>query len=146
MTGKVVDLGERVDAAAAYKLFGNLFLMFLTSGLSEVFSLAKAVDIDPREAAKLFEHFNPGTTLGMRIDRMLGGAFDKPSWELSMARKDARLMLETADEAKVPLAVLPAIASRMDEMIARGHGKDDWTVIAKDALTKGPPPRAAGTE
>ena len=32
------------------------------------------------------------------------------------------------------LAVLPAIAARMDRLIARGHAHDDWTVIAKDAL------------
>jgi 3-hydroxyisobutyrate dehydrogenase len=134
MTGKVVDLGDRVDAAAAYKLFGNMFLMFLTSGLADVFTLAKSVGIAPREAATLFAHFNPAATLGPRVDRMLGGEYQKASWELSMARKDARLMMETAGEAELALAVLPAIASRMDEMIARGHGKDDWTVIAKDAL------------
>lgn len=41
----------------------------------------------------------------------------------------SRLMLDAAD-----LAVLPAIAARMDEFLARGHAKDDWTVIGKDAL------------
>ena len=63
MTGKVVDLGERTDAAAAFKLLGNLFLMFVTTGLAEVFTLARAMDVDPRTAASLFEHFNPGLTL-----------------------------------------------------------------------------------
>jgi len=51
-----------------------------------------------------------------------------------MARKDARLMMDEAQRAQVPLAVLPAIAQQMDRFIARGHGGDDWTVIAKDAL------------
>jgi 3-hydroxyisobutyrate dehydrogenase len=36
----------------------------------------------------------------------------------------------------VPLAVVPAIAEEMDRWIDRGHAKDDWTVIAKDALGK----------
>ena len=42
------------------------------------------------------------------------------------------------EEAKggVPLALLPAIAARMDEVIAQGHGGDDWTVIARDALVR----------
>jgi 3-hydroxyisobutyrate dehydrogenase len=61
-------------------------------------------------------------------------AFADPSWELRMARKDARLMIDAASDAGVPLAVLPAIAARMDAVIAEGHGEDDWTVIAKDAV------------
>ncbi len=55
-----------------------------------------------------------------------------PSFELSMARKDVRLMLETAGDA--PLAALPSIASRMDALIAQGHGGDDMAVIAIDAV------------
>lgn len=135
MTGKLVDLGDRPDAAAGFKLLGNLFLMFLTTGLAEVFTLAKAMDVDPRAAATLFEHFNPGLTLGARIDRMLRADWPSASWELAMARKDARLMVDEASRADLPLHVLPAIAARMDELIAKGHGKDDWTVLAMDALT-----------
>ncbi|MBX3229042.1 MAG: NAD(P)-dependent oxidoreductase [Labilithrix sp.] len=134
MTGKVLDLGERPDAAAAFKLFGNLFLMFFTSGLSEVFTLARALDVEPRAAASLFEHFNPGLTIGGRIDRMLGADWSKASWELAMARKDARLMLEEAARGGRPLPMLPAIVAQMDALIAEGHGRSDWTVIAKDAI------------
>lgn len=132
MTGKLVDLGERVDAAAAFKLMGNLFLMALTAGCADLLALAKAMDVPATEAATLFEHFNPGTTIGARIKRMTDAQFAQPSWELAMARKDARLMQAEADAAHVALAVLPAIAARMDAVIAEGHGADDWTVIAKD--------------
>ncbi|HTJ44769.1 MAG TPA: NAD(P)-dependent oxidoreductase [Kofleriaceae bacterium] len=135
MTGKLVDLGERPDAAAAFKLMGNLFLMNLTVGLAEMLTLAKALDVAPQEAATIFDHFNPGTSIGWRIKKMVDGQFDDPSWELQMARKDARLMLEAANEAEVALATLPAIIDRMDDLIAEGHGGDDWTVIAKDAVS-----------
>lgn len=134
MTGKLVDLGERPDKAAAFKLLGNLFLMFLTGGLAEVFALAKALGVEPDDAASLFLHFNPGNTLGARVDRMLEGNFGKASWELAMARKDARLMQQESERAGVPLEMLAGIASRMDAMLARGHAHDDWTVIALDAL------------
>ena len=65
---------------------------------------------------------------------MLDAEWSKPSWELAMARKDARLMLEEAARADRPLKVLPCIAARMDELIAAGHARSDWTVLAKDAL------------
>ena len=50
------------------------------------------------------------------------------SFELTMARKDMRLMLEAAGAQA--LVALPSIASRMDEKIADGHGKDDLGAIA----------------
>lgn len=132
MTGKLVDLGERVDAAAAFKLLGNLFLMCMTTGLAEMLGLAKALGVGPADAASLFEHFNPGTSIPARIKRMVDGSFAEPSWELAMARKDARLMLEAAAAAGLTLPILPAIAARMDAVIADGHGAADWTVLAAD--------------
>jgi len=92
------------------------------------------MSVSPADASKLFDMFNPGATVGARMKRMLDAKFEEPSWELSMARKDARIMLEEAERAGVPLAVLPSIAARMDAVIAEGHGGDDWTVLAKDAL------------
>lgn len=134
MTGKLVDVGDRPDAAAAYKLLGNAFLMFLTAGFADMLMLAKALDFSPTDAAKLFEFFNPGQTLPARMQRVVGGKFSEPSWELAMARKDVRLMMEEAARQGRKLAVLPSIAARMDEVIAQGHAHEDWTVIAKDAL------------
>jgi len=134
MTGKLVDLGERPDAAAVFKLLGNLFLVCMTTGLAEMLALAKALHVPPAEAATLFDHFNPVATVAPRIKRMTDAAFADPSWELAMARKDVRLMIDAASEAGVALAVLPAIAARMDAVIGEGLGEHDWTVIAKDVV------------
>ncbi len=134
MTGRLVYAGPKPDAAASMKLLGNLFLMFLTTGLADMLSLAKALGISPDEAAALFEYFNPGATVAARMKRMIDARYSEPSWELEMARKDARLMQEEAAKAGVPLAIIPAIAKRMDEVIAKGHAHDDWTVLGKDAL------------
>jgi 3-hydroxyisobutyrate dehydrogenase len=141
MTGKLVELGADPGRAAAFKLLGNLFLMAMSAGLADVFALGRALGVAPEEARTLFGHFNPGAFVPQRADRILQGAFDKPSWELAMARKDARLMLEAASQAGVELATLPGVAARMDAMIARGHGKDDWMVIALDALREDGQPR-----
>lgn len=84
----------------------------------------------------LFASWNPGNMLDARVKRVLGADFANASWELGMARKDARLMLDEGERHGVPLPMLPAIASTMDHFIARGHAHDDWTVIAKDALTR----------
>lgn len=134
MTGKLVYLGAAPERAAAFKLMGNLFLMMMTAGVTEMLSLAKAIGIPASEAATLFDAFNPGASVPARAKRVLEADFAHPSWELSMARKDARLMMEEAQRGGRTLAVLPALASEMDRWIARGHGGDDWTVIAKESL------------
>jgi 3-hydroxyisobutyrate dehydrogenase len=134
MTGKLVYVGPAPERAASVKLLGNLFLMFLTTGLADLFALGKALGVPPAEAATLFESFNPGVTIAARAKRMTDADFGHASWELTMARKDARIMLEESQRAGVPLAVLPAIAEEMDRWIARGHGHDDWTVIAKGSV------------
>ena len=134
MTGKLVYMGEAPERAAAFKLMGNAFLMAMTAGIADVLAIAKATHVSPDDAVALFEHFNPGAFLPIRAKRMATGKFSEPSWELAMARKDARLMIEETARNKVGLDVIPAIAKQMDRFIERGHARDDWTVIGKDAL------------
>ncbi len=136
MTGRLVYLEGAPERAASFKLLGNMFLMFLTSGMADVLALGKAVGFEPADTAKIFEIFNPAAMIAPRVKRILDNEFEKPSWELDMARKDARLMLEAAARGGVELAVVPAIAKEMDRWIALGHGNNDWTVIAKGALEK----------
>ncbi len=132
LTGKLVDLGPRVDAAAAFKLLGNLFLMALTAGFADMLALGKAMSVAPTEISTLFEHFNPGSSVPSRFKRMTEADYDHPSWELAMARKDARLMQAEADAAGIVLSMLPAVAALMDRSIAEGHGHADWTVVARE--------------
>ena len=134
MTGKVVDLGPRVDQAAAFKLLGNLILMAFAAGFTDFIALARAMNLSPSEAGTLFDHFNPGPALAGRYRRMTDADYEPPSWELTMARKDARLMQAETERAGLPLVMLPGLAARMDAAIAAGDGHADWTVIAKDLL------------
>jgi 3-hydroxyisobutyrate dehydrogenase len=107
--------------------------MAMTAGIADVLALGKALGISPEDAASLFDVFNPAATMGGRVKRILLPE-KEPSWELAMARKDARLMMEAAADGDVALHLVPAIAAEMDRWIERGHAHDDWTVIAKDAL------------
>lgn len=135
MTSKLIDLGPRTEQAAAFKLLGNLILMALASGFTDFLALAKAVGVSPEEAGTLFDNFNPGMSLINRYKRMIEGAYQPPSWELAMARKDARLMEEEAARAGLSMIMVPALAKLMDAKIAEGHGHDDWTVVGSDLVT-----------
>jgi 3-hydroxyisobutyrate dehydrogenase len=131
MTGKLVELGPRVDAAAGYKLIGNLLLMAISAGFRDMLALAKAMQMGPADVTALLGFFNPGVSLPQRFKRMGDADYANPSWELAMARKDARLMQAEVDGAGLDFVMLPALAALMDQAIARGDGNADWNVIAK---------------
>ncbi len=132
MTGKLWNLGEQPEKAASMKLLGNLFHICLTGGIADLLTLAKSLDIPTTDIATLLEALNPGVVAQGRIKKITSNTFDQPSWELSMARKDARLMIEQSDSTHNTLTVVPAIAKKMDAWLGKGHAKDDWTIISKD--------------
>jgi 3-hydroxyisobutyrate dehydrogenase len=136
MTGKLLNFGAETGRAAGMKLIGNLFLVSLTAGVADTLSLAKALDIPLTDISILFDSWNPGTMLQARLQRMAGGKYDKPSWELNMARKDVGLFMEAARQGSTELAIIPAIATEMDRWIEKGYGNSDWTVIGKDAAAR----------
>ncbi len=134
MTGTLVYLGPDPARAAQFKLLGNLFLISMTGGLVDFLSLAKAMGVQGSEAASLFDWLTMPASVPDRLKRLLTGEFGDPSWELVMARKDARLMMEAAERARIGLTTIPAVADAMDHWIAAGHGHEDWTVMAKEVV------------
>lgn len=131
MTGDVWYLGEDGQRAAALKIFGNSMLFVITAGVTDVFAMAKGLGIAPADALSVFSRFQVGGVIKSRGEKMSRGDF-AASFELTMARKDIRLMLEAAGDQ--PLTVLPAIAKRMDDAIANGHGKEDLGAIAAEVV------------
>jgi 3-hydroxyisobutyrate dehydrogenase-like beta-hydroxyacid dehydrogenase len=131
MTGRLEYLGERADLAAANKLFGNAMILGLVAVAADVLALARASDVGAADAVRLLGLLDLNAMVAARGVKMAAGDF-AASFELAMARKDLRLMLETAGDR--PLAALPAIAGRMDELIAAGHGQRDASVLAIDAV------------
>ncbi|MCX7227422.1 MAG: NAD(P)-binding domain-containing protein [Burkholderiales bacterium] len=125
MTGKLIWLGPQPERAASFKLFGNLTLIGLAGVLGDVCRLADAVGIPPTEAMGLFASFNPGAMLPARAAKIASGPYDQVSFEVAMARKDVRLMIEEAARHGVDLAVMPAVAALQDAAIARGEGALD---------------------
>jgi 3-hydroxyisobutyrate dehydrogenase-like beta-hydroxyacid dehydrogenase len=128
MTGELWYVGERVDLAAAYKLFGNALILAIVGGLADVFHMARSLDIPASDAHSVFSHFKPGGVVEFRGKKMAEGNYEA-AFELAMARKDVRLMTEAA--AGAPLAVLPGLAARMDTLLAQGHARDDVGVLGK---------------
>lgn len=135
MTSRLEYLGERADIAAVHKLFGNALIISVSAAIADVLTLAQASDVPGEDAIKLLGLLDLNAMVTGRGGNMAKGMFAPPSFELTMARKDVRLMLETCGQR--PMAVLPSIAARMDQLIERGHGAQDASVLGVDALARG---------
>jgi 3-hydroxyisobutyrate dehydrogenase len=131
MTTRLEYLGERTDLAAVNKLFGNAMIIGVSAMTADILTLAQASGVDPQSAVKLLSMLDLNAMVAGRGANMASGDF-AASFELTMARKDVRLMLEAAGDR--PLAALPAIAARMDQLIAQGHGALDACAMGIDAV------------
>lgn len=133
MTGAVHYLGERPDLAAVYKLVGNTMIITINAGLADAFAIAQASGVAPLEAHQLFKAFSPCATIAVRGKAMAEGDY-RASFELAMARKDVQLMCDAAAAGNETLHLMPAIADRMDTLLAAGHAQRDFNVLAVDTI------------
>lgn len=128
MTGNLVYVGAEPDRAAAFKLMGNMTVMSLTIGIMEALRLGRGLGLSQDEAATMFDWLQLDGQAQFRLKRIMEADFDHPYWELHMARKDIRLMMEGSNG----LLAMPGVAAAMDRWIAAGHAHRDWLIISKD--------------
>jgi 3-hydroxyisobutyrate dehydrogenase len=129
MTGKVWWVGERPDLAAVYKLAGNSTFFALAAAMSDVLAIGNGCEVSAEQMLALFDVFKPGGAMQFLGQRVAKAGTGPASFELTMARKDARLMHEAAGGA--PTLVLPAVIAAMDRAIARGDGGLDYAIFTR---------------
>lgn len=134
MTGELVQLGDDVTKPATLKLVGNSFIIGVCAVLTDALAVGKGGGIEPKDLMPFISSFPLGNILAMRGQKVVNGDYSA-SFELSMARKDVRLMQETA--GALPLSVLNGLAARMDALVQQGHGAKDLGALAIDLI----PPR-----
>ena len=127
MTGRLHFAGERSDKAAGIKLIGNGLMFMMSGAMGDLFHLAEATGVSAEEVMGLFQTFAPTPVyLGQRV---LNAGTAPASFELTMARKDTALMIESAGADT--LTVLPAVAAAMDRAIEAGLGSEDYAIFNK---------------
>ncbi|MEV0490053.1 NAD(P)-dependent oxidoreductase [Streptomyces atratus] len=122
---RTVWVGESPGAASRLKLVVNTWVINMVGGVAECLNLAEGLGIDPQSF----------------LDVMKGGPLDSaylqgksaavlsgdltPSFALSTALKDTRLILAAAEQAGVTLDLVAASAARFERAEAAGHGGED---------------------
>ncbi len=125
---KTVWLGEAGEGSRL-KLVVNNWIVGLLGVLAETVAFARAAGVDPQKFLETID----GGPLGLPYAQMKGSMMieeDFPtSFSAKLARKDAGLVLEAAQERGLQMAVASAVAARFDEAIEAGHGDEDMAAI-----------------
>ncbi|MFT3848460.1 MAG: NAD(P)-dependent oxidoreductase [Propionivibrio sp.] len=127
------DFGDRPGAANVVKLAGNFMIAAAIESISEAFVFGEKNGIDQKILAEFFGD----TIFACPIYKNYGNIiaerrFDPAGFRLTLGRKDAQLVAETARRSDVPMPFLGTLLDRFTTRVARGGGNSDWTSIALD--------------
>jgi 3-hydroxyisobutyrate dehydrogenase len=119
-------LGE-AGGGTRCKLMVNSWVLGVVGVLAETIALGESLGIDPD---RFFEAVDGGA-LDLPYARLKGRAmiersFSDPAFRLSLARKDAELVLAGADAVGLEVPVLAAVAARLHRSERAGHGEEDF--------------------
>lgn len=125
--GRVLQVGP-IGAGTAAKLVANTTLVGVIGVLGEALALGRALGLDDATAFEVLST----TPLGAQAERRRA-AFESgeypPRFALSLARKDAELILRAAQAAGVDLRLVPGARSWLADAEAGGRGEDDYSSV-----------------
>jgi 3-hydroxyisobutyrate dehydrogenase len=125
---KTVRLGER-DEATRMKLVLNAWLVSLVEGLAETIALAQGIGVDPARFLETIDGAPMGTPYAQVKGKLMIDREFPPSFPLSLAHKDARLVLSAAAEAGIELPAGEAVERQFARAEAGGHGGSDMAAV-----------------
>lgn len=126
--GRTVWTGEDAaeGSATRLKLVANSWVIAVTNAVGEALALAKGLGVDPQG---FFDAIGGGPLdmgyLHAKSTLILGGGLTPPSFSVTTAAKDARLIVEAAQRHGVRMDVAEASAERFRRAEEQGHGEED---------------------
>ncbi len=124
-----------VGTGATMKLVNSLLAFAATWSSLEGLSLARAAGIDVRDAVTVLRTAGASNFFVERAVEGIGERGRPPQFALALARKDADLVVGTAEASGVPAPVAAALAEVLADVVERGLGGNDWSdlVVAAEA-------------
>src|SRR5579875_943972 len=127
----IFDVGEEPGAANVVKLAGNFLVAAAMEAMAEALTLAEKNGIDRSQVIEMFGQ----TIFNSPIYRNYGKAiaqkrYTPAGFYLSLGLKDVSLVLQTANEARMPMPFGSLLHDRFMSSIAKGRGEMDWSALA----------------
>jgi 3-hydroxyisobutyrate dehydrogenase len=129
---KTIELGE-AGAGSRMKLVTNAWIVALVESLAETIAFAESIGVDPAKFLEAIDGGPVGAPYAQLKGKMMVERDFPTSFALKHALKDARLVLEAAEEAGVTLPVVEAVVEQMARA-AKNHGDEDMAATVRATL------------
>jgi 3-hydroxyisobutyrate dehydrogenase-like beta-hydroxyacid dehydrogenase len=131
--GRVLPVGA-VGAGTAAKLVANLTLVGVIGVLGESLALARGLGLDDETAFEVLASTPLGAQAQRRRSAFENGEYP-PRFQLSLARKDADLILEAARAAGIDLRLAASAQSWLADAERAGRGRDDYSSVLDEIVS-----------
>jgi 3-hydroxyisobutyrate dehydrogenase len=132
-------LGE-AGTGSRLKVVANMWLLAVTEAAAEALALGEGLGIDPHAFLDLMAGSQIDTPyLHIKGEAILRRELE-PSFKLRLAEKDAGLVLEAAQQAKLELALAEAVQRQFARGVELGHGDDDMAATYFATAREAPAP------
>ncbi|MBI3917667.1 MAG: NAD(P)-dependent oxidoreductase [Betaproteobacteria bacterium] len=129
-------------AGASMKLAINLPLLVYWQVLAEALSLVKPLGLDPARVMDIFADTSGGANVikwrgGVLAEALRGKAPDSVSFDIELARKDLRTMVEEARYLGYSTPVTTQALDCYDQAVKRGLGPEDTALLVAQWVKDG---------
>jgi 3-hydroxyisobutyrate dehydrogenase-like beta-hydroxyacid dehydrogenase len=136
MLGTVLHLGP-VGAGTAAKLVANSTLVGVVGLLGEALALGTALGLPAEVAFDVLEATPLGEQAKRRRPAFESGEYP-PRFSLSLARKDADLILDAAAQRELDLRLATAAWEWLADAERSGRGADDYSAVLAEIVSRAP--------
>lgn len=127
---RVQDFGDAPGAANIVKLSGNFMILAAIEAMAETMALCEKNGIERQTVYDFFTSANFACPAYQSYGRIIAQrAYEPAGFVLELGMKDIRLARETAAASKVPMPVADFLFLRLQDAVAHGRSKLDWSAI-----------------
>jgi 3-hydroxyisobutyrate dehydrogenase-like beta-hydroxyacid dehydrogenase len=125
--------GQEPWQANAVKLCGNFMIASMIESFGEANATLRKGNVDPHLFLDIMNALFVSPVYANYGRIIAGEHFEPAGFALRLGLKDARLVLETAQECQAPMPVASLIRDHLLSAMAAGQADDDWSGLARIA-------------
>lgn len=134
---KTWPVGDRAEYANAIKIAGNFMIASAIETMGEAVALVRAHGIGAGAFLDILTNTLFAAPAYKGYGAMIAAERYKPAgFEIPLALKDVRLALSAAEAHSVPMPFASILRDNLLELIATGHGDNDWSALAQLAAAR----------
>jgi 3-hydroxyisobutyrate dehydrogenase-like beta-hydroxyacid dehydrogenase len=131
----IFDFGEEPEKANIVKICGNFMIVAAMDAMAEALTLAEKNGIDRSAMISMFGQTLFAAPIYQNYGKMIAEKRHTPAgFYLYLGLKDVNLVLDAAEQARMPMPLASLVHDRLLASIAKGRAEMDWSAISLDVL------------